>query len=99
MKKYTQEELQKILADHSLWLTDNTKGTRAYLRGADLRGADLRYANLQGANLWDVDLEKVNLRNANFEYVWIYKNDEYSKLTKEEYLFKANQELMKLWME
>ena len=35
MKTYTPEELQKILADHSLWLTDNTKGTRADLWGAN----------------------------------------------------------------
>ena len=55
------EDLQKILADHALWLeSEGEHGKRADLRGADLRGADLR-----GANLSDADLRGANLRGAN----------------------------------
>jgi hypothetical protein len=68
-----QEELNKILEDHKLWLKDEG-GKRAdlsyaYLRGANLRGAnlsdaDLRCANLRGANLSGADLRGAYLRGA-----------------------------------
>jgi len=70
-----QEELNKIIKEHKLWLVSNgTKGKRADLRGVDLRGA-----NLEGANLWGVDLEGVNLkeadlRGANLEYCFVSPN-------------------------
>ena len=38
----TQEELQKILNKHKLWLDSKNGGKRANLSGADLSGADLR---------------------------------------------------------
>ena len=71
MKK---EQLDKILADHALWLRGqggsmaNLQGVDlrgADLQGADLREADLRKANLQGANLWEVDLQNADLQGAN----------------------------------
>ena len=85
MKKYTQEELNKILSDHKDWLYG--KGSsRANLSGADLSGAnliganlieanlieaDLSGANLSGANLIEADLSGTNLSGANLDYaVW-----------------------------
>ena len=64
--------LKQILADHILWLTDSTKGSRANLRsanleGADLRDANLRSANLEHANLRSADLVAADLRDANLE--------------------------------
>lgn len=41
-----QAELNKIIADHKLWLRGNGKGKRANLRSADLRYADLIYIGL-----------------------------------------------------
>jgi hypothetical protein len=76
----TQNELDKILADHKLWLEDPTQGNCAdlsntYLAGADLRHANLSYAdlsntylfnaNLTGANLFGANLSKANLSDAN----------------------------------
>ena len=55
--------LEKILADHALWLRDDD-GTRADLRNASLRGADLHNADLRGANLSNADLRDANLSNA-----------------------------------
>ena len=60
----TAEELNKILADHALWL-ENKGGKRAdlrwaNLRGANLQGADLREANLQGADLREAKIDGVN---------------------------------------
>lgn len=46
-----KEELSRILADHKLWLVDQSTGRRAILRGANLRDADLRGAILTGADL------------------------------------------------
>ena len=63
-----KEELDKILADHKLWLADNTKGKRADLRGADLRGADLLGADLRGADLEGADLQSANLQGADLRY-------------------------------
>ena len=46
----TKKELDKIVADHSKWLSGEG-GRRAYLQDANLRRADLRGADLQDANL------------------------------------------------
>lgn len=61
--------LEKILADHALWLRRHG-GAKANLRNADLRGADLvgahlRNANLSGANLSGANLSGADLRVAN----------------------------------
>ena len=48
--------IQQILADHALWIADNSVGTRANLSGASLFGADLSGAYLSGANLSGADL-------------------------------------------
>jgi len=53
----TQEELQKILDEHAMWLNENG-GRQANLQGANLRGADLR----------DADLRRANLVGANIDY-------------------------------
>ena len=83
LRKITQEELNKILKEHQLWLNSNGReGIKAglsamdlsgmNLRHANLRRANLRYANLRGADLYNADLYNVdlryaNLRNANLE--------------------------------
>jgi len=79
MRKISQEELYKILKEHSDWLKGNG-GKRADLRCADLRRADLsgadlseadlrcadlRYADLRYADLGGADLEGANLGGAN----------------------------------
>jgi len=77
MKK---ERLQKILADHKLWIeTGYQEGKRAdlsntvlrdanavgvYLGNANLSGADLSGADLRGEDLGDAELSGANLRNA-----------------------------------
>ena len=62
------KELDRILADHRLWLQTRfaaeTQGSRANLRGANLSGADLRGANLRGANLSRANLSGANLSDA-----------------------------------
>ena len=55
--------LEKIIADHKLWLNDEG-GSCADLRGADLRGADLRGADLSGADLRGADLSGADLSDA-----------------------------------
>jgi uncharacterized protein YjbI with pentapeptide repeats len=58
-----QVTLQKILADHRLWLKDKEGGERANLSGADLYAADLREADLYGA-----DLREANLSGARLDF-------------------------------
>ena len=58
-----QEDLNKILNEHKLWLYCNG-GSRADLRGADLRGAYLRGADLSDADLSGADLSDADLRGA-----------------------------------
>jgi hypothetical protein len=62
MKEITKEELDKILANHALWLEDKTQGKCADFKNADLRGAHLEGANLRGAHL-----ERANLCGAHLE--------------------------------
>ena len=59
----TQEELNKILENHSRWLND-CGGTQADLHGANLRVADLSRANLRGASLCLANLIGANLYRA-----------------------------------
>ena len=63
--------IQKILEDHTLWLT-NEGGKRANLQwtnlqGTNLQGANLQWANLEGANLQGTNLKMVNLQGANLQ--------------------------------
>ena len=63
LRNVCQEELNKVLKLHKLWLnTDGKEGERAdltdvNLAGADLRGIDLRGADLTGVDLTDADEE------------------------------------------
>ena len=72
MRNISQEELNKILKEHELWLKGEG-GKCADLSNVDLRCADLsntnlKYADLIYANLSDVDLSNVNLSDANLRY-------------------------------
>ena len=64
-----QQELNKILKQHELWLeTEQTCGKRAILKGADLRGANLRYFDLTAADLTGADLRGADLEAADFNF-------------------------------
>ena len=70
--KMSQDELDKILAEHRKWL-DNNNGCRADLTDADLTdadltGANLRYANLHYAKLTGAILTKANLDDATLRH-------------------------------
>ena len=58
-------DIKQTLADHTLWIADNSVGTRANLSGANLSGANLFYAKLYGANLSGAYLSGANLSRAN----------------------------------
>jgi hypothetical protein len=64
-----RNEVEKVLADHVLWVNGDSNGKRANLQGANLWGANLqgaylRGANLQGAYLRGADLQGAYLRGA-----------------------------------
>ncbi len=62
------EELQKILEAHRMWVeSEGKEGERAALGGANLQEAVLRGANLQKAHLREANLQKAHLREANLE--------------------------------
>ena len=72
MKNINQEELNKILKEHELWLKGEG-GKRADLSNTDLSNinlsnANLKYANLSNANLKDADLKDSNLRFTNLRF-------------------------------
>ena len=58
-----QEELEKILKDHEVWLSESG-GERADFSHADLRRADLRRADLRRAIFTDADLIGTRLAGA-----------------------------------
>ena len=69
LRKITQEELNKILEEHQLWLdSDGIDGHQANLSHMDLKHIDLSYANLEYADLSFSDLRHINLSNANLRY-------------------------------
>jgi hypothetical protein len=59
-----EQELQKILDDHKMWLKDSSTGSRADLHRANLRGANLHGADLCGADLYGANLRGANLHGA-----------------------------------
>ena len=60
-----QQELDKILEDHKLWIKDTSKGKRADLSNTDLSYINLSNADLYGANLYGADLSNADLSGAN----------------------------------
>jgi hypothetical protein len=61
----TPSEISNHIEQHLKWLTGESGGARANLRGADLCGANLCGADLCGANLRGANLRGANLRGAN----------------------------------
>ena len=77
MKNINQEELNKILKEHELWLKgeggkranlNNTDLSNANLNNTNLRCANLKYADLSSANLRYADLKGANLRCADLKF-------------------------------
>ena len=64
MRKISQEELNKILKEHELWL-----------KGEGRKCADLSNANLRGINLSNVDLTGANLEDANLRGATLVHTD------------------------
>ena len=75
LRDVSQEDLEKILENHLIWLESYRKeGARADLRAArldliDLSEAKLQKANfdfavLEGANFWEADLQWASFRGA-----------------------------------
>ena len=67
--KMNAQNLADVLKNHRKWISRESGGIRADLRGANLqeanlRRADLREANLQEANLQEADLQGANLQGA-----------------------------------
>ena len=78
-----QEQLNKILDDHKLWIeSKGEKGKQANLSrsklnflnfsGADLQYVIMRNSSLYGANLKDVNLKKANLSGAYLSCAVLY---------------------------
>jgi uncharacterized protein YjbI with pentapeptide repeats len=102
MKIITQEELEKILANHKLWLENKESGNRADLSGAyiehdtlSLKNSDLRFAllisaNLSGCDLSGANISRADLSGANFSACNLSEaNLEYSDLS-DSYLIGAD---------
>ena len=67
MRNINQEELNKIVREHELWLKGEG-GKRANLEYADLKYVNLKYVNLKYADLSNADLKYTNLSNADLRY-------------------------------
>lgn len=67
MRNINQEELNKILKEHELWVKGKG-GKRADLRCANLENADLEYVNLKYADLKYANLSNTDLSNTDLRY-------------------------------
>jgi hypothetical protein len=71
-----QNEINRMLEKHKLWLNDEDSGVQADFRSANLEDANFRSANLQSANfentlLRDANFEDAYLRDADFEGAYL----------------------------
>ena len=64
MRNISQEELNRILEEHEIWLNRPEEGGKQ----ADLSNTNLKCADLSGANLEYADLSEADLRYANLRY-------------------------------
>ena len=69
-----QEELNKILKEHELWLIGEG-GKRADLKFADLSNVNLSDVNLRHADLGDTNLRYTDLNYADLEYANLEEAD------------------------
>ena len=95
MKKITEAQLKKILADHAEWRANPNTGSRANLSEADLfranlSEADLSEANLFGANLRGANLSEADLRGANLSEADLFGANLSEADLSEADLFRAN---------
>ena len=95
MKKITEAQLKKILADHAEWRANPNTGSRANLSEADLfranlSEADLSEANLFGANLRGANLSEADLRGANLSEADLFGANLSEADLSEANLFRAN---------
>lgn len=87
MNKISQEELDKKVNLHRIWLEDKEGGERLVLTESDLSGviltgANLGYAILTGANLRHTNLSEANLTGANLRHANLrYADLRYSDLS------------------
>ena len=81
MRNINQEELNKILKEHELWVKGKG-GKRANLRCANLENADLEYVNLKYADLKYANLSNTDLRYTDLRYTNLSHADlSYSNLS------------------
>ena len=81
MEKMTQQELDKLIELHLLWLKNDSSGKKLNLTRKDLSeldfssnnlclssltACDIRYANFEGCNLSYCDFSNSNLMGSNF---------------------------------
>ena len=93
MKKYTDEELKKIIENHQHWLNEDCEGwgnMRANLEGANLKGVNLYRANLEGANLKGANLYRAYLYRAYLYRAYLYRANLEGANLKGAYLEGAN---------
>ena len=72
-KKIEKDEFERVMADHKLWLEDNTKGKRADLSEIDLSEQDLSGMDFSHANMMGINLRGSNLSDANLSYADLSK--------------------------
>ena len=66
MRRVEQEELNKLIKLHKIWLDSNGKqGDRLVLINCNLRGSNLSMSDLKGSDLSMSDLKGSNLRGSN----------------------------------
>ena len=66
-----QTELNRLIAEHKLWLRDNSTGNQLILNGEDLsklnlRNKDLKHVIFKSVNFSDSDFTETDLYNAQF---------------------------------
>ena len=75
MKALTQEELNKRIELHELWVSSEGKeGEQLALNGYDLSGLDFKGANLTEAFLYNTNLTDADLSNTNLTKAYLHKS-------------------------
>ena len=67
MIKISKEELDKILKDNRLWVSDNNKGHKAVLKDIDFSSMELEMCDFSYADIINCNFNRCNLRYASFD--------------------------------
>lgn len=90
MKKIFQEELDKMIDEHEMWLENPIKGNRLILDKYDLSSLNIKNRNLKRAMFYNCNMNEMRISHCDMSCVCFY-------LSNMERIFFKNCNFLNIW--